>query len=128
MSDPQVLVVDDEEDIRILIQDILTDEDYGVTVAANAAEARAARAARKFDLILLDIWRHGRRGDAPRRIRLRREAAVTRQATAYRRGGAGSGRAPGNDGAQPAAIAARSGRSQCDHAGAARARAAICAA
>jgi DNA-binding NtrC family response regulator len=56
MSDPQVLVVDDEEDIRILIQDILTDEDYGVTVAANAAEARAARAARKFDLILLDIW------------------------------------------------------------------------
>ena len=56
MSDPQVLVVDDEEDIRILIQDILTDEDYGVTVAANAAEARAARAARKFDLVLLDIW------------------------------------------------------------------------
>ena len=56
MSDPQVLVIDDEEDIRILIQDILTDEDYGVTVAANAAEARAARAARKFDLILLDIW------------------------------------------------------------------------
>jgi len=56
MSSPHVLVVDDEQDIRALIQDILTDEGYGVTVAANAAEARAARVNRKFDLILLDIW------------------------------------------------------------------------
>jgi len=56
MSNPHVLVVDDEADIRALIKDILTDEGYGVTVAANAAEARHARAARKFDLILLDIW------------------------------------------------------------------------
>ena len=56
MSNPHVLVVDDEADIRALIKDILTDEGYGVTVAANAAEARQARAARKFDLILLDIW------------------------------------------------------------------------
>ena len=56
MSNPHVLVVDDEADIRALIKDILTDESYGVTVAANASEAREARAARKFDLILLDIW------------------------------------------------------------------------
>ena len=59
MSNPHVLVVDDEADIRALIKDILTDEGYGVTVAANAAEARHARAARKFDLILLDIWMPG---------------------------------------------------------------------
>jgi DNA-binding NtrC family response regulator len=51
-----VLVVDDEADIRALIKDILTDEGYGVTVAADAEEARKARADRKFDLILLDIW------------------------------------------------------------------------
>ena len=56
MSNPHVLVVDDEADIRALIKDILSDENYGVTVAADAAEARAARAKRKFDLILLDIW------------------------------------------------------------------------
>ncbi|MCH8158575.1 MAG: sigma-54-dependent Fis family transcriptional regulator [Proteobacteria bacterium] len=56
MSNPHVLVVDDEADIRVLIQDILADEGYGVTVAANAEEARAARAAAKFELILLDIW------------------------------------------------------------------------
>ena len=52
----QVLVVDDEADIRSLISDILSDEGYGVTVAGNADEARTSRAASKFDLILLDIW------------------------------------------------------------------------
>ena len=51
-----VLVVDDEADIRALIQEILTDEGYKVTVAADAAQARSARAETKFDLILLDIW------------------------------------------------------------------------
>ncbi len=56
MSNAHVLVVDDEADIRALIKDILTDENYGVTGAANASEARAARANRRFDLILLDIW------------------------------------------------------------------------
>ncbi|MDX1518221.1 MAG: sigma-54 dependent transcriptional regulator [Woeseiaceae bacterium] len=52
----QVLVVDDEADIRALISEILSDEGYGVTVAANAAEARTAKDASKFDLVLLDIW------------------------------------------------------------------------
>ena len=56
MRNPHVLVVDDEADIRALIKDILSDENYGVAVAANAAEARAAREKQKFDLILLDIW------------------------------------------------------------------------
>ena len=56
MNSSHVLVVDDEVDIRALIQDILTDEGYGVTVAANAEEARKARADQKIDLILLDIW------------------------------------------------------------------------
>lgn len=56
MSNPHVLVVDDEADIRALIRDILVDEGYGVEVAANAEEARAAKSRRKFDLVLLDIW------------------------------------------------------------------------
>jgi two-component system nitrogen regulation response regulator NtrX len=56
MSNPHVLVVDDEADICSSIQDILGDEGYAVTVAADAGEARAARAKRKFDLVLLDIW------------------------------------------------------------------------
>ncbi len=56
MSTANVLVVDDEADIRALIQEILTDENYSVTVAGNAAEARDARREAKFDLVLLDIW------------------------------------------------------------------------
>jgi len=43
MSNSHVLVVDDEADIRVLIQDILGDEGYAVTVAADAREARVAR-------------------------------------------------------------------------------------
>jgi len=56
MSTARVLVVDDEADIRALISEILTDEGYQVTVAANAAEARAARDKSDFELVLLDIW------------------------------------------------------------------------
>ena len=56
MSTSHVLVVDDEADIRALIQEILSDEGYTVTVAADAAEAREARDGNDFDLILLDIW------------------------------------------------------------------------
>ena len=56
MSNPRVLVVDDEADIRALIQEILSEEGYGVTVAADANEARSARREDNFDLILLDIW------------------------------------------------------------------------
>ena len=56
MSTSHVLVVDDEGDIRALIDEILSDEGYNVTVAADASEARAAREQEKFDLVLLDIW------------------------------------------------------------------------
>ena len=56
MSAPRVLVVDDEADIRNLVQEILTDEGYLVDVAANAAQARVARGKQEPDLILLDIW------------------------------------------------------------------------
>ena len=56
MSRSHVLVVDDEADIRVLIDEILSEEGYQVTVAGNAVEARAARSASKYDLVLLDIW------------------------------------------------------------------------
>jgi two-component system nitrogen regulation response regulator NtrX len=56
MSTSHVLVVDDEADIRALIDEILSEEGYQVTVAGDASQARSARAADKFDLVLLDIW------------------------------------------------------------------------
>ncbi len=62
MSNLQVLVVDDELDIRTLLQEILSEEGYQVTVAADADEARAAWADDKPDLVLLDIWMPGTDG------------------------------------------------------------------
>jgi len=56
MSTPRVLVVDDEDDIRALIDEILSEEGYSVTVAADAAAARSAKNDGGFDLVLLDIW------------------------------------------------------------------------
>ncbi|NJD30345.1 MAG: sigma-54-dependent Fis family transcriptional regulator, partial [Gammaproteobacteria bacterium] len=56
MSNARILVVDDEADIRDLVQEILTEEGYAVEVAGNAAEARAACANQVPDLVLLDIW------------------------------------------------------------------------
>lgn len=56
MSGEHILVVDDESDIRSLIREILSDEGYEVTAAADAAEAREARKANHHDLVLLDVW------------------------------------------------------------------------
>jgi len=56
MSKPHILIVDDESSIRDTLQDILEDEGYAVTTAANAELAQAALQAASFDLILLDIW------------------------------------------------------------------------
>lgn len=56
MTDRHILVVDDEPDIRALVQDILEDEGYAVTTAEDGESARKARRARRPDLILLDIW------------------------------------------------------------------------
>ena len=53
---PYILVVDDEPDIRNLLQEILEDEGYEVSVAENGEAARRAHRARRPDLILLDIW------------------------------------------------------------------------
>jgi two-component system nitrogen regulation response regulator NtrX len=56
MSGPYVLVVDDEPDIGGLVKEILEDEGYAVSVAANGEAARRALRERLPDLVLLDIW------------------------------------------------------------------------
>ncbi len=56
MSISHILVVDDEPDIRELVKEILEDEHYLVTVAADGEQARQARKERRPDLILLDVW------------------------------------------------------------------------
>ena len=54
-----ILVVDDEADIRELVAGILSDEGYAVRVAANSEAALAAIKARKPNLLVLDIWMQG---------------------------------------------------------------------
>lgn len=53
---PRILVVDDETDIRILLQEILEDEGYSVQVAKDGNSARTLLDNGPVDLILLDIW------------------------------------------------------------------------
>ena len=56
MSGAFVLVVDDEPDIRGMVQEILEDEEYSVATAEDGASARKALRDRRPDLVLLDIW------------------------------------------------------------------------
>jgi DNA-binding NtrC family response regulator len=56
VSTGSILVVDDEPDIRQIVQEILEDEDYAITTAENAAAARTAYNEHRPDLVLLDIW------------------------------------------------------------------------
>ena len=58
-----ILIVDDEADIRGLVAGILEDEGYGARLASNSDEAIAAVEARRPQLILLDIWMQGSKLD-----------------------------------------------------------------
>jgi two-component system nitrogen regulation response regulator NtrX len=59
MMASDVLVVDDEADIRDLVAGILTDEGYAVRTANDSESALAAIRARKPALLILDIWMAG---------------------------------------------------------------------
>jgi two-component system nitrogen regulation response regulator NtrX len=54
-----VLIVDDEADIRMLISGILEDEGHETRVAANSTAAIEAMRTRRPSLLILDIWLQG---------------------------------------------------------------------
>ena len=54
-----ILIVDDEADIRALTSGILEDEGYETRVGADATSALAELTARRPSLVLLDIWLQG---------------------------------------------------------------------
>jgi two-component system, NtrC family, nitrogen regulation response regulator NtrX len=58
-----ILVVDDEADIRELVAGVLEDEGYSARTAASSDEAMAAIAERRPSLVLLDVWLKGSRLD-----------------------------------------------------------------
>jgi two-component system cell cycle response regulator DivK len=51
----RILVVEDQEDNRQIVRDLLTITDYEVTEAENGEEALASVAKQRPDLILMDI-------------------------------------------------------------------------
>ncbi|RMA97260.1 sigma-54-dependent transcriptional regulator [Hydrogenothermus marinus] len=51
-----ILVVDDEENIRNLVQDILEDEGYFVETAISIKDAKQKLKEKEFDIIFLDVW------------------------------------------------------------------------
>src|SRR5438477_3497476 len=58
-----ILIVDDEADIRELVAGILQDEGHGTRTAKTSGEALAAVAARRPSLVFLDIWLQGSKLD-----------------------------------------------------------------
>ena len=58
-----ILIVDDEADIRELVAGILQDEGHGTRTARDSDEALAAVVARRPNLVFLDIWLQGSRLD-----------------------------------------------------------------
>ena len=55
-SEQHILIVDDELEIRKIIQEILDDEGFSTATAASAEEARRSIEKRTPDLVFLDIW------------------------------------------------------------------------
>ncbi|MEL6991620.1 MAG: response regulator, partial [Pseudomonadota bacterium] len=51
-----ILIVDDERDIRELISDILKDEGFTTRLAGNSDEAMAQISGEQPALLILDIW------------------------------------------------------------------------
>jgi two-component system nitrogen regulation response regulator NtrX len=59
----EILIVDDERDIRELVAGVLGDEGYVCRTAADSTEALAAIDERRPSLVLLDVWLHGSQMD-----------------------------------------------------------------
>jgi two-component system nitrogen regulation response regulator NtrX len=55
----EILIVDDEKDIRELVAGVLSDEGYECRTAGDSASALAAVDARRPSLVLLDVWLQG---------------------------------------------------------------------
>ncbi|NVN13133.1 response regulator, partial [Nguyenibacter vanlangensis] len=59
----EILIVDDEPDIRLLVDGILRDEGYETRLAGDSDSAISAFRARRPSLVILDVWLQGSRLD-----------------------------------------------------------------
>lgn len=62
VQDPHLLVVDDDERLRGLLQKYLSSNGFKVSAAANAFDARALMKSMAFDLMILDVMMPGESG------------------------------------------------------------------
>src|SRR5487761_2394328 len=68
-----ILIIDDEADIREIVAGILSDEGHGTRMARNSDEALAAIAARRPQLVFLDIWLQGSKLDGLQLLKIIKE-------------------------------------------------------
>ena len=57
-----ILIVDDDDRIRNLLKDYLTENDYIVSTSENAAQAKEKLKYLKFDILILDVMMPGQNG------------------------------------------------------------------
>lgn len=70
IESPHLLVVDDDERLRALLQRYLSQNGFRVSAAADAAEARALMKSMAFDLLIVDVMMPGETGlDLTRSVR-----------------------------------------------------------
>ena len=62
LSDPHLLVVDDDERLRALLTRYLSSNGFRVSAAAHAADARALMKSMAFDCLILDVMMPGESG------------------------------------------------------------------
>jgi two-component system, OmpR family, phosphate regulon response regulator OmpR len=62
LSDPHLLVVDDDERLRALLIRFLSGSGFRITAAANAQDARALMKSMAFDCLVLDVMMPGESG------------------------------------------------------------------
>lgn len=70
LAAPVILVVDDDDPVRVMLARLLRTQGYGVVQAANASEARRLTGGAPPDLVISDIVMPGESG-----IELRRDLA-----------------------------------------------------
>lgn len=78
MSDaPHILVVDDDQRLRALLQKYLSSNGFRVTAAADAQEARALVKSIAFDILILDVMMPGESGlDLTRSLRTQSQVPI----------------------------------------------------